>query len=253
MSSVFPLDDFVDRELKHFSIYDNQRSLGHLVDGLKISQRKVLWAMMKFGVWTKPKKVLALSGEISSTSSYHHGEKSLMDAMVGMAQTFVNSNNVNLLYPSGQFGSKLRNGKDSADPRYLFTRLSHITKFIYKAEDGPVLSYEHDDEGKQIEPKYFVPIVAAVLLNGCNGIGTGYSTDVPMYHPIEVIDNHIALLHNEPLKSLVPWYRGFRGSVLKVDDRAGTFANRGIYERVNDKTVRVTEVPVNQSFEAYKQ
>lgn len=250
---VFRLEDHVDRELKHFSIYDNQRSLGHSIDGLKISQRKALWALREMNLWNDTKKVLAVAGEISSRSSYHHGEKSMMDTSVGMAQTFVGSNNVNLFYPSGQFGSRLKNGADASDARYIHTRLNSITKFIFRSEDDPVLRYEVDDEGKQIEPRHFVPVVATVLLNGCSGIGTGYSTDVPMYHPLEVVDNHLRLLRGEPLTEMVPWYRGFRGTIKAVSSKPGSFYSTGIYERVDDTTVRVTEVPVGQSFDSYKE
>lgn len=474
---VFSLEQYADRELKHFSIYDNQRSLGHVCDGLKISQRKALWALRQLGLWNETKKVLALAGEVSSRSSYHHGEKSMMDTMIGMAQPFVGSNNCNYFYPSGQFGcldpdtpvlthtmerklardvvvgdlllgddglprkvldtvegmdemfdvrqehgetyrvnsehiltlsfslhkviywkastgrwtmeyldhkngsirskslsttksthynsskeayekmvdfakaipdnkiidisvknylrlpahqkkrlrglvmpslritgkllnkipvrlarkaissavgtketpyetrfhvtpvgrgrfvgwqvdgnerfllgdftvthnSRLRNGKDASDARYIHTRLNHITKHIFRAEDDAVLRYEVDDEGKQIEPKHFVPIIATVLLNGCNGIGTGYSTDVPMYHPLQVIDAHLSLLEDRALPSLVPWYRGYRGMITDVKGQVGSFYSTGIYERINDTTVRVTEVPVGQSFDGYKE
>jgi DNA gyrase/topoisomerase IV subunit B len=148
--------------------------------------------------------------------------------------------------------SRLKNGKDASDARYIHTRLNDITKFLFRSEDDPVLRYEADDEGKQIEPKHFMPIVATVLLNGCNGIGTGYSTDVPMYHPLKVVDSHIALLEGRELPSLQPWYRGYRGTIAPVNGQPGSFYSTGIYERVDDTTVRVTEVPVGQSFDGYK-
>jgi DNA topoisomerase II len=255
--SQFVLEDFIDNELKHFSIYDNQRSLGHVCDGLKISQRKVLWALRVMNLWNDTKKVLALSGEVSSKSSYHHGEKSLMDTMIGMAQRFVDSNNVEPLYPSGQFGSRLKNGKDAADPRYIYTKLSEITRYIFRDEDDAVLKYEIDDEGNQIEPKYFAPIVSYVLFNGCDGIGTGYSTTVLKYHPVEVIDAHIALLKGQTLEAnvLMPWYRGFRGKIEKSTTAKGLlcYITYGVFERTSDTTITVNELPVGQAFDAYKE
>lgn len=253
--STFPLEEYVDRELKHFSIYDNQRSLGNVCDGLKISQRKVLWAMRKMGLWsaTSQKKVLAISGEVSSVSGYHHGEKSLMDTMIGMAQTFVNSNNVNLLYPSGQFGSRMKNGSDASDPRYIYTRLNTITRFLFRPEDDAVLRYESDDEGKPIEPTTFAPIIAMVLVNGCDGIGTGYSTTVPKYDPMDVIDAHIQLLEGqgEQLQELLPWYRNYGGTIERVEE--GAYVSKGVYQRTSPTTIMITEVPVGQAFEAYKE
>jgi DNA topoisomerase-2 len=250
---ALPLEEFVDKELKHFSLYDNQRSLGNVCDGLKISQRKVLWGVRRLGLWNNTKKVQNLAGDVSSMSSYHHGEKSLMDTIVGMAQTFVGANNVNLLYPSGQFGSKLANGADASDPRYIHTRLSEITRLIVRDADDAVLKYNVDDEGRQTEPKQFAPIIPMVLVNGCDGIGTGYSTSVPQYNPVDVVDTLIGRLTGteEKAPNLVPWYRNFSGSIVSSGD--GIYQCTGCWERTDDTTIRVTEVPVGQSFDGYKQ
>jgi DNA topoisomerase-2 len=252
---VFKLDDYIDKELKHFSIYDNKRSIGHCMDGLKVSQRKVLWGIRKLGYWNTTKKVLALAGDVSSLSSYHHGEKSLMDTIVGMAQDFVDSNNLNLLYPSGQFGSRLQQGNDASDPRYIFTRLNPITQYLFRSEDDKVLKYEQDDEGKSIEPRHFSPIIPIVLVNGCQGIGTGYSTTVPMYNPLDIIDQYVAKLSGAATDTegnLIPWYNGFKGTIVPVPDQPGLFDSIGCYNRIDDTTLDVTEVPVGQSFDGYK-
>lgn len=254
---VFYLEDFVDRELKHFSIYDNTRSIPNAIDGLKVGQRKILWAMRKMNLYgeEKTKKVLSLAGDVSSQSSYHHGEKSLMDTIVKMAQSFVDSNNVNLLYPNGQFGSRLEpSGSDASDPRYIFTHLQDITKKIFRPEDDAVLRYERDDEDKVIEPRYYCPIISMTLVNGCAGIGTGYSTNIPKYNPVDVIDRHIALIDDNAnsLPPLQPWYRSFNGTIVAVEGEAGQYDALGTYERVDDVTVRVTEIPVGQSFMGYK-
>ncbi len=254
--SIFPLEEYVDKELKHFSIYSNKRSIGHMCDGLKPSQRKILWAMIEMGLWgdTHSKKVLALSGEISSKSSYHHGEKSLMDTMIGMAQTFVDSNNVNYLYPRGQFGTRLKNGMDASDARYIYTYLCDITKHVFNNSDKKVLLYETDDDGQQIEPKYFAPIIASVLVNGCDGIGTGYSTSVPKYHPVDVIDAHIAWINGEISKiSLKPWYRGYLGKIEQSTKDKTKYITYGNYERIGDTVIRITEIPVGRSYDSYKE
>ena len=253
--STFPMDEFCNKELKHFSIYDNKRSLGHVVDGKKPSQRKVLWAMRRMNLWNSEKKVLGLAGDVGSASSYHHGETSLMGTMIGMAQNFAGANNVNLLYPSGQFGSRLRNGKDASDPRYIHTRLNHITKYIFRQEDDPVLLYQQDDEGKQIEPRFFVPIISMVLVNGCHGIGTGYMTDVPQFHPIEVLDLHMAKLEGENIedRNPKPWYSKYRGRIEPHPKDKNAFVSRGLWERTGDKTIRITELPIGQAFDSYKE
>ena len=120
-------------------------------------------------------KLSKFSGYVSEQSGYHHGESSLNGAIVNMAQDFVGSNNVNLLMPNGQFGTRLQGGKDSASERYIFTKLNKITRTIYRKEDDDILDYL-DDDGLSVEPIFYVPIIPMVLVNGSIGIGTGFST-----------------------------------------------------------------------------
>ena len=173
-------EDFVHNELIHFSVYDCQRSIPNLVDGLKTSLRKILYCAFKRNLTTEI-KVAQFSGYVSENSSYHHGETSLNNAIVAMAQNFVGSNNINLLEPKGQFGSMLAGGQDSASERYIFTHLNPLTRFIFPEEDDKILRYLEDD-GMAIEPEYYVPILPFVLINGQTGIGTGFSTSIPSYN-----------------------------------------------------------------------
>ena len=179
--------DFVDKELKHFSIYDTQRSIGNVIDGLKPSQRKILFACFKRekSKGSKEVKVAQLAGYVSENTGYHHGEQSLNDAIIGMAQTFLASNNLNLLLPNGQFGTRLQGGKDAASPRYIFTKLNSLTPLLYHPDDQPLLEYL-DDDGQMVEPRY-MPVLPVTLMNGVHGVGTGYSTSVPMYNPMEFV------------------------------------------------------------------
>lgn len=151
-----------------------RRAIPSAVDGLKPSQRKALFACFKRKL-TKEIKVAQLVGYVSEHTAYHHGEQSMEQTVVKLAQNFVGSNNINLLFPGGQFGSRLMGGKDAASSRYIFTRLAEITRTIFPVLDDPVLEYL-DDEGTSIEPKYYIPIIPLVLVNGCDGIGTGWST-----------------------------------------------------------------------------
>lgn len=119
--------DFINRELVLFSQYDNIRSIPHLLDGFKPSQRKVLYACFKKKLKSEI-KVAQLAGYIGEHSAYHHGDMSLNGTIIGMAQSYCGSNNVNLLYPSGQFGTRRMGGKDHASARYIFTRLEKIAR-----------------------------------------------------------------------------------------------------------------------------
>ena len=130
---------------------------------------------------------------ISETVLYHHGEQSLNQTIINMAQDFVGSNNLNLLMPNGQFGTKLLGGKDSASPRYIYTCLAPITHSIIREEDRTLLT-QQEEEGISIEPVTFLPILPMVLVNGATGIGTGWSTNVLNHNPIEVVDRMMMML-----------------------------------------------------------
>lgn len=99
-----PYDEFVHKELIHFSNRDLERSINHLCDGLKESTRKILFACFKRGLFKDEMKVAQLAAYVASVSEYKHGEVSLQEAIVGMAQMFVGANNINLLEQHGQFG-----------------------------------------------------------------------------------------------------------------------------------------------------
>jgi DNA topoisomerase II len=234
-------EEFFDREMIHFSTYDCARSIPNMVDGLKTSQRKILYAAFKRNM-TKEMKVAQFSGYVSEHSAYHHGEASLNGAIVKMAQTFLGSNNLNLLEPNGQFGTRLQGGDDAASERYIFTQLNPLARLMFPEADDSVLTYL-DDDGLQVEPEYYVPILPFCLVNGVSGIGTGFSTDIPSYSPA-VLSKHLqAKLRGTPTTTeFVPYYEGFKGEVIKVAD--DKYAIRGKYERVGDDKIRIVELPV---------
>jgi DNA topoisomerase-2 len=164
--------DFVNKELIQFSMADNIRSIPSAVDGLKPSQRKVLFSCFKRKL-TDEIKVAQLAGYVSEHSAYHHGEASLHGTIVNMAQNYCGSNNLNLLVPSGQFGTRLLGGKDAASPRYIFTKLDPLARLVFHKDDEALINYL-DDDGLSIEPDHYVPIIPMVLVNGCDGIGEDY-------------------------------------------------------------------------------
>jgi DNA gyrase/topoisomerase IV subunit B len=243
--------DLINKELIHFSIYDNLRSIPSLCDGLKTSQRKILYYMLK-----KNKKdlikVAQLSGYVSAETSYHHGEASLQGAIINLAQNFVGSNNINLLYPDGNFGSRLQCGKDAASPRYIFTRLSDATDIIFNPNDTPLLEFLNDD-GTQIEPEWYLPIIPIVLVNGCEGIGTGYSTYIPSFNPKDIIVHLIKMIDDENYtpSQLKPYFKGFNGQVEEIDK--GSYVTRGKWEKLSDKQIKITEIPVGMGVTIYKE
>ena len=235
-------EEFFNNEMVHFSTYDCARSIPNMVDGLKISLRKILFSAFKRKL-TSEIKVAQFAGYVSEHSSYHHGEASLNGAIVNMAQNFVGSNNINLLQPQGQFGSRLQGGDDSASERYIFTLLNPLTRYIFPDLDDSILNYLNDD-GTSVEPEYYVPIIPFALINGISGIGTGFSCNIAPYNPVEIIEYLKKKLSSscDLNQEFVPYYEGFRGSVKKIAD--SKFLIKGIYEKIADDKIRITELPV---------
>jgi DNA topoisomerase-2 len=246
-------DEFINKEFIHFSKYDCDRSIPNLMDGLKISLRKILFAAFKKNL-TSEIKVAQFSGYVSEHSGYHHGEASLNAAIVGMAQNYVGSNNINLFTPNGQFGTRLQGGKDSASERYIFTQLSKITRVIFPEMDDKILKYLNDD-GLLVEPLFYAPILPMVLVNGSKGIGTGFSTDIMCYNPLEIIGylkNKLTGESNAHFDfDFVPYYEGFTGTITKVSD--GKFLIKGKYETLGADKIRVTELPVGVWTDDFKE
>ena len=247
--SAVSYNDFINKELIHFSKYDCERSIPNLMDGLKISQRKILFSAFKKKL-DKELKVAQFSGYVSEQSGYHHGEASLNAAIVGMAQDFVGSNNINLLLPNGQFGTRLQGGKDSASERYIFTQLNKITRLIFRKEDDLVLDYL-DDDGLSVEPKFYVPIIPMILVNGAKGIGTGFSTDILSYNPIDIINYIDATLKLETKENkFIPFYKNFKGSCQELDNNK--YITKGKYVKLSANKIRVEELPIGFWTEDFK-
>ncbi|WVQ72377.1 hypothetical protein IAR50_001929 [Cryptococcus sp. DSM 104548] len=244
-----PISDFVNRELILFSMADNIRSIPSVADGLKPGQRKVLFGCFKRNL-TKEIKVAQLVGYISEKTAYHHGEQSLTSTIVGLAQNYVGSNNVNLLSPNGQFGTRLTGGKDSASARYIFTNLPRMTRAIFHPADDGLLNYLIED-GMGIEPDYFLPTVPLVLINGADGIGTGWSTAIPNYNPVDVVNNIRRLMNNEELSPMTPWFRGYKGTIERVDQ--DKYKVSGTMEKINDTTLEITELPIRKWTQDFKE
>lgn len=200
--------DFINKELVFFSHSDNIRSIPNMMDGLKPSQRKIILVCIKT-VDKHEMKVEQLSGLISTKTAYKHGEQSLKMAIINLANDFLGSNNINLLHPSGNFGTRLSGGKDAASRRYIYTKLTEITKFIFKDEDFEILKHQIE-ENKHIEPEFFTHIIPMILVNGALGIGTGWSCKIPSFNPLDIIKELISLLLKEKEKSnfnFKLWYR----------------------------------------------
>lgn len=245
--------EFIHKDLKHFSNYDNERSIPSMCDGFKPVHRKIIFSAFKKRMKHEI-KVAQFAGYISEQTCYHHGENSLYSSIIGMAQNFVGSNNIELLMPNGQFGTRLQGGKDAGAPRYIWTQQSELTSLVFNQLDNELLDYNYDD-GIKIEPRWYIPILPWVLVNGAEGIGTGFSTKIPSFNPIDIVNNLLKLMDGKKLTIMKPWFRGFKGTInfKCVNDYGNSiYYNIGVYNVINDTTVEVTELPIGTWTEDYK-
>jgi DNA topoisomerase-2 len=248
--TIVPYHEFINKDLIHFSNYDCVRSIASIVDGFKPGKRKIMFVAIKENLFRKEIKVAQLAGFVSAKAAYHHGEVSLQETIIGMAQTFVSANNLNLLQPRGNFGYRKQGGKDSASPRYIFTQLSSLVPYIFRKEDNTILNYVVDD-GDTVEPEYYGPVIPMVLINSTVGIGTGFSSGIPQYNPIDVLENLRRIIKGQSMKEIYPWYKGFNANDKIIKLKEGVFRTSGLYNVVNETTIKITELPIGVWTERY--
>ena len=252
-----PIPTFINKELIHFSYDDCDRSIPSVCDGLKPSQRKVLYGSFLKKIYL-PKdeiRVSQLASYISEKTCYHHGEASVIGTIVKMAQNFVGANNINLLFPNGQFGTRLvSGGSDHASARYINTYIEELSRLIFRYDDDAILNLL-DDDGTLIEPEWFIPILPMVLVNGCKGIGTGFSTTVPQFNPKDIVSNLLKMMDRKPESDLIdmkPWYKGYKGTILN-SNKIGSYLIYGKYQIIDETSLRITELPIGTWTRDYKE
>ena len=265
--SSMNITDFLNNEMIKFSHDDCKRSIPNLFDGLKQSQRKVIYAMKKRNLtYNKTSlKVAQLAGYVAEVSNYHHGEGNLFQTITKMANEFAGSNNIPLLYRDGQFGSRSNLGADAANARYIFTKMEPLTPLIFREEDDVLLERVYDD-GDEVEPKFYIPIIPMVLVNGASGIGSGWSSSIPSYNPIDVIncieiwlkrDGKIIEREGDTIVShlpeITPWYRDFKGKIEKTKEKNDTtYITHGVIDKDKNKAT-ITEIPIGMSTDKFKE
>ncbi len=244
---------FIDYRLIKHCKEDNIRSIPNLYDGLKPAQRKALYSFIYGDNSNKTIKVSSLTGDMTKNCAYHHGEMSANSTIINLAQDYVGSGNLNLLKPVGLFGTRAQNGDDHGAARYISVGNLGYLEYLFNKKDLAVLKHNYDD-GKKIEPEYFMPILPIVLLTGAQGIGTGWSTTIYAYNPTDVINNLKRHINGEPMIEMTPWYRGFKGKIQKV--KKNEYIILGNYKLINDNEIEITELPVGDkkalSYNDYK-
>ncbi|XP_007893690.1 DNA topoisomerase 2-beta isoform X2 [Callorhinchus milii] len=242
-------NDFINKELILFSNSDNERSIPSLVDGFKPGQRKVLFTCFKRND-KREVKVAQLAGSVAEMSAYHHGEQALMMTIVNLAQNFVGSNNVSLLQPIGQFGTRLHGGKDAASPRYIFTMLSPLARLLIPQVDDNLLKFLYDDN-QRVEPEWYCPIIPMALINGAEGIGTGWACRIPNYDTREIVNNVRRMLDNLDPLPMLPSYKNFKGTIHEIGQNQ--YIVSGEILVLDRNTIEITELPVRTWTQVYKE
>jgi DNA topoisomerase-2 len=241
------IERLFQEQYKPYANYDNERSIVNLIDGLKITQRKVLYTCLLKNV-NSEMKVAQLASSVAYETQYHHGEQGIAGVICNLAQDFTGSNNLNWLDPIGQFGSRL--SPVPAAARYIFTKLSKNFRLYFRKEDDIILEHLFEDDFK-IEPNFFVPILPGVLLNNSLGIGTGFASTILSRDPKELAKYIKAKLSGSSKKfQLLPHFRGFKGSVTRLDDNK--YQIKGSISRINATQVKITELPVGMYLDDIK-
>lgn len=234
------ISEFIDKELAVYAQTSLRRAIPSLMDGLKDSQRKILWGA--YLIWggnkqnTPTKKVSGLGAFIVDKLEYLHGEDCLNKAIMSMMHDFVGSNNMNYLFPDGLMGTRMEGGKDDSAGRYVCTKLEWWFPYVFKDDDIPLLEFR-EEEGKTIEPKFMLPILPMEIINGAHGIGTSTSTHIPNHDPLDVSNWFKARLKGEELPKIIPWYKGFIGDLsIKIKKRKQEEHDEEIYDEDQEKS-----------------
>jgi DNA topoisomerase-2 len=240
------IDKFLDERYTQSALYQSFRSIGSVIDGLKPSSRKILYTVIKLNV-NEPTKVSRLAPRASDVTEYLHGESSLEEVIVNMARDFPGSNNINLLKPEGSFGSRFV--KEASASRYIFTSASPMLRKLFSKQDDPIL-IQQEFEGTVVEPKFFVPVLPVILINGSEGIGNGFAQKILSRNPedLKKAINEIITAGN-CTTPLTPWYKGFKGT---VSGSGSSWIIRGVFERKNTNTIIVKEIPLSYNLASYR-
>lgn len=257
---------YINDEMIQFSIYSLERAIPHMISGMKRTQIKILYTTIKyFKSHSDQPKVDVIAGKTSTETHYHHGEVSISNTLTKMTQWHVGSNNMPYYIPKGMFGTRLDLGNDAAAGRYIHIKIQPWVKYVFRPEFEPILNYRVD-EGAQCEPDTYYPIIPMHLVNGAEGMATGWSTYIPQFNPLDLADWLLNKIDGKPLVEPNPWYRGFTGKIeviettrnSKEDDqfedskvKIKKFKSYGKFEVISPTHVRITEIPVGRSILDY--
>lgn len=241
--------DFVQVELRGAGIYFNERTLPDLMDGLKTGQRKIIATAIEIAAGQEI-KVSSLGGRVVDKMAYHHGDAALQETIVKLAQGFPGSNNVPFMDALGSFGTSKK--REGSAPRYISTRLSKAFHAYFDKRDQKVVTHLYDD-GEQIEPRHYIPMIPTILVNGAHGVATGYSSKIGQYNPKDIKRALLELCKTGAVgKPLQPWLNGYTGKITK-DNATGQISYHGVIEVATKTKIMITELPPKYDLLKFKE
>lgn len=230
------VSEFVNTDHKDFSVVNSVRQIPQLIDSLKPSQRKILYAAMEYGKW---EVVDRLGMYAAARTNYKSGGDNMSGTIINMAQAFPGSNNIPYFERDGQFGSIM--SKEASSPRYISVAVSNVISKIYRKEDEGILEHHYLGDEK-LEPLFFLPIIPMFLVNGMSGIGSGYSTSTPCHCVKSILTALRSLLQGEDPQTIKPYWNGYKGDTGYTEE--GRYYCRGLYKKISSGAINITEVPV---------
>lgn len=223
----------------------NYQSIASYIDGLKPTARKVIHTVLKNNInqWTK---VEGLANRTAGETEYLGGASNISGVIVTISKGYATSNNVPMLDTNGNFGQRLDNSP--GEPRYIKTRmLKNMREYFLKEDDANLIQQEF--EGTNVEPKFFVPSIPFIVVNGSEGIGVGHAQNIVPRKLDEVIDYIQHKLDSKETRELIPYWEGFNGKILRGESK-GKWVTEGVYS-VEKRKIIITELPVGYTLLAY--
>ena len=260
-SNLISFSNFYQNDAPSYGAYDNIRKIASYIDGLKLSQRKVMHTLFKkFPNPSTENKTSRLASSVAECTEYLHGEASLTQVLDTMAASYVGSNNYPLVRGHGNFGTRFSGSGSAAAPRYTYCSVAEISSKLFTDVDR-CLCESQVFEGSQIEPVFMMPIFPVLFLDGTDGISTGWKTTIYPRNPKEILKYIRAILNKSDkiphIENALPWFKGFLGEtrLVKEKDSDGKMTskviNYGVIEKVNSNTLHISEIPITYTYASY--
>lgn len=243
------VSEFINTGFREFAAYDNERSIPHIMDGMKITQRKILHAFIEH-IGNQTIVCDKAGMRAADVTNYRHGANSMIEVLVNMNQDFPGSNNMPWFDKEGQFGTRLCH--QASSERYISTKLGDTYKKMFDPEDLFILE-EQFDRGDKIEPKFYLPKLPMLLINGSMGTGNGYASSVLQYDPNDVKQAVEEVLKTGIVQTkLTPFLKNYYGSVSKDHD-TGQVTFEGSIERAGANKLIIHELTPGMELAPYRE